>query len=161
MRVLPLAFILLPLIVGCQYDPYAHLFTTEKPQSADVVGRYSLTKQTVVAGGLSAMKGQSCCVELRADGTFTAANVPPWDGDSPGTTFFDELRSGTGTWRIDNVGSVDDGHGPLKTHWGIHLDVDSHVRLRSAGLTGKKPPYGLIFTLGDPDSGMVMILERN
>ena len=32
--------------------------------------------------------------------------------------------------------------------------------MQPVGLTGKKPPFGLIFTLGDPDSGDAMMLAR-
>lgn len=158
MRVLTFLSLLL-LIQGCQYDPYAHLFTTEKPEPADVVGRYVLTDQTVVAGGLSTMNEKSCVVELQADGTFTAANVPPWELGSPPASLLSKLLSGSGTWRIDSVGSVDDGWGPLKTHWGVYLD-SRDAKMMPVGLTGQAPPYGLIFTLGDPDSGTVMILAK-
>ncbi|HZO86063.1 MAG TPA: hypothetical protein VFC26_12665, partial [Verrucomicrobiae bacterium] len=72
---------------------------------------------------------------------------------------FDTLISGSGTWRIDSVGSVDDGRKPLKTHWGVYLD-SSATKFDAVGLTGPKPPYGLICTLGDPDSGEALILER-
>ncbi len=157
MRVL--LFLTLLLLPGCQYDPYAYLFTTEKPKPADVVGRYTLTEQTVTTGGLTALHGKPCFVELLADGTFTAANVPPMKLDSPGEKFFDELLSGSGTWSIDSVGSIDDGRGSLKAHWGIRLNSPK-AEMQSAGFTEKKPPYGLIFTLGDPDSGTVMILKR-
>ncbi len=158
MRIPPLLALLL-LTASCQYDPHAHLYTTKKPQPADVVGRYVLTDQTVVAGGVSALQGKPCVIDLRADGTFTATNVPPWETDSPGTDFFNTLLSGSGTWRIDSVGSVDDGGRPLKTHWGVYLDSQT-VKMEPVGLTGQKPQYGLIFTLGDPDSGDAMILER-
>jgi hypothetical protein len=154
-----LLLLLLALAQGCQYDPYAHLYTTEKPQPADVAGHYTLTSQTVTTGGLSVLTGRHCVVELRPDGTFTASNVPPWEIGSPGTNFFNVLLSSSGTWSVGSVGSVDDGRRPLKTHWGVDLNSET-AKIRPAGLTGKKPPYGLIFTLGDPDSGTVMILEK-
>jgi len=100
-----------------------------------------------------------CMIDLRADGSFTATNVPPWELDSPGMNFFSALVSGSGKWRIDSVGSIDDGSRPLKTHWGVYLDSDT-AKMMPAGLTGQKPPYGLIFTLGDPDSGDAMIFQK-
>lgn len=42
---------------------------------------------------------------------------------------------------------------------GVSLKSDD-ADLDSSGLTGRKPPYGLIYTLGDPDSGKAMIFER-
>lgn len=144
---------------GCQYDPYAHLYTTEKPEASAVAGRYKLKDQTVSAGGLSALHGKTSIVELRADRTFIATNVPPQQLGSPGTDFFNTLLSDSGTWRLDAVGGVDSGWGSIKTNWGIYFDSKA-ARISAAALTGKKPPYGLIFTLGDPDSGQAMILEK-
>jgi hypothetical protein len=135
------------------------LFTTEKPQASDVVGRYTLRNQTIMAGGLTALQGRSCVVNLAADGTFTATNVPEYTFGTPPTNFLNSLVSGSGTWQFDDVGSVDNGTGKLKTHWGVRLATEGE-KMASPGFTGKKPPYGLIFTIGDPDSGTVMILER-
>ncbi len=152
-----LVLVLMLLAPGCQYDPHAHLLTTVRPEPSEVVGRYTLVKQTVTAGDLAAMNGRLCVVELRADGTFSAANVPPFtfgSADASLTT----LVSASGAWRVESVGSVDDGWS-AKNHWGVHLDSGT-VRLQSAGLTGRKAPYGLIFTVGDPDSGQAMFLER-
>jgi hypothetical protein len=158
MRALPLLILTL-LVQGCQYDPHARLYTTEEPQTTNVLGRYTLTSQTLTRDGLTGLRGKPCTIELRADGTFVATNVPPWQPGFPPTNFFDRLVSGSGTWRIDSVGSVDDGRKPLKTHWGVYLDSPI-TKIEPVGLTGQKPPYGLIFTLGDPDSGDAMILER-
>jgi hypothetical protein len=118
-----------------------------------------LKEQTVVSGGLSAMQGQPCIVELAADGTFSATNVPPFVFGAPPITLLSSLVSGKGTWRLDSVGGVGNGTGKTKTHWGVHLDSQS-PQIDSPGFTGDKPPYGLIFTIGDPDSGTVMILEQ-
>ncbi len=147
------------LLQGCQYDPYAHQYTTVRPRDADVLGRYVLTNQTVTQGGISDLQGRLCVVELRADGTFIATNLPPSSSGSPRARFLSTLVSGSGTWHIESVREIDNGIGKLKTHWGIYLD--SHpLKFQLAGLTGKKAPYGMIFTLGDPDSGTVMILEK-
>ncbi len=143
---------------GCQYDPFAHLFTTTRPDSADVVGHYILVKQTVCSDGLSVIQGKFCAIEIRADGTFVATNVPPRATGGPGTNFFASLLDANGRWRIDSVGGVDSGWGKPKTHWGIYLDATE--KLMPVGLTGQKPPYGLIYTLGDPDGGQVLMLER-
>jgi hypothetical protein len=154
-----LLFALMLLGQGCQYDPQAHLYTTAKPQIPDVVGRYILMSQTITRDGLAAFQGRACVVDLRTDGTFTATNVPPWEMGAPATNFFSTLLTGSGTWRIDSVGGVDDGSRPIKTCWGIYLDSQTG-KMMPVGLTGQKPPYGLIFTMGDPDSGDAMILER-
>ncbi len=150
---------ILLVVTGCQYDPHAHLYTTDKPETTNVVGSYVLTSQTLTSGGLAALRGMACSIELRADGTFIATNVPPWQDGFPPTNFFDTLISGSGTWRIDSVGSVDDGRKPLKTHWGVYLDSPT-TKFGAPGLSSSKPPYGLIYTLGDPDSGEALILEH-
>lgn len=67
-----LVLALMLLAPGCQYDPHAHLLTTVRPEPSEVVGRYTLVKQTVIAGDLAAMNGRLCVVELRADGAFFA-----------------------------------------------------------------------------------------
>lgn len=150
---------LLLSLTGCHYDPHAHLYTTDMPETTNVVGSYVLTSQTLTRDGLAALKGKACLIDLRADGTFVATNVPPWQDGFPPTNFFDTLITGSGTWRIESVGSVDDGRKPLKTHWGVYLDSPT-TKFDSVGLSGAKPPYGLIYTLGDPDSGEALILER-
>ena len=151
---------LMVLIQGCQYDPHAQLYTTDKPQESDVVGRYTLTSQSVKRDGLAVMQGHPCFIELRADGTFIATNVPPLLLDSPGTNFFSTLISGSGTWHLDSVGSVGGGAGTTtKTWWGVDLD-STVTRYQHVGLSGAKSPYGLIYTLGDPDEGMSLILEK-
>lgn len=147
------------LVAGCQDDPYARLCTTEQPRTNDVVGRYTLKDQTIVLGGVSAMKGRPCVVELAADGTFTATNVPPFSPGAPPINSLKHLVSGSGTWRLEGVGAVDDGSGQLKTHWGVRLDSPA-PKLDAPGLTSNQPPYGLIYSIGDPDSGTVMLFER-
>jgi hypothetical protein len=150
---------LLALIIfqGCQYNPYASSFTTEKPQAADVVGVYELKEQTVNRKGLAALNGKLCSIDLRADGRFTARSVPLMM-DSPPADFFEKLVSTTGTWRIDPVGGGG-SPGRVWTHWGVYL-VSKDMSLEPLGLTGKKSPYGLIITLGDPDSGTVMLFKK-
>jgi len=145
--------------VGCQYDPFAHLLTTHKPSPQQIAGRYKLTRQTVTGDGLAALKGEVSAVELFADGRFVATNLPPWTSDPPDARFFATLVSGSGSWRIDSVGGIDSGFGGEQTAWGVYLDSPS-VRIHPAGFTGSKPPYGLIFTMSDPDLGAALFFER-
>jgi len=146
---------------SCQYDPHAHLYTTRKPSPQDLVGLYKLKRQTVTGDGLSALGGKLPVVELFADGSFTATNVSP---RGPKTSvrdqdFWGTLLNASGHWRVGSVGGIDNGVGREETHWGVYLDSVA-APVDAAGLTGTKPPYGLIFTLGDPDSGTAMFLER-
>jgi hypothetical protein len=151
--------LLLLMLAGCQYDPHAELYTTVKPGMADVVGTYTLRDQTVAPGGLGALGGKPCSVELRDDGTFLAYNVPPMGIDGASPAFLAQLVNASGTWQIDSLGSLGDGRGSVKTTWGVRLDARS-TPLASPFFTGPKPPHGLIFTIGDPDGGDALILEK-
>jgi hypothetical protein len=87
---------------------------------------------------------------------FAATNVPPWVLDTPDTNFFTSLVTTTGKWEKGTLGTLDPGQ---RTIWGVHLH-SSDRKIRLPYFTGDKPPYGLIFTLGDPDSGHAVILKR-
>ena len=51
---------------------------------------------------------------------------------------------------------VDPGAHPI---WGVYLR-DPADKMMPADFTGKKPPYGLIFQLGDPDSGYAILMKK-
>lgn len=146
-------------VAACQYDPHAHLYTRSRPPASDVAGVYRLTSETLLKSDLAGFDKRACLVSLNADGTFEAVNVPPWDLDFPGSDFVERLLSGAGTWRIDAIGAVDNGWTSQHV-WGVYLDSPT-VKLAPAHLTGQKSPYGLIFSLGDPDGGEALILTRN
>src|SRR5215212_3209614 len=79
---------------GCQYDPYAHEFTTAKPEPAALAGTYRLKEQTVAPGGVSALGGKECTIDLREDGTFVATHVPPSSAEPTGPGLLNRLVSG-------------------------------------------------------------------
>jgi hypothetical protein len=141
-------------LVGCQYDPHAHLYTTSEPANENIVGTYVLEDFHLpqVAGEAR----PQVVVELHADGTFAATNVPPWTLEGPGTNFFATLVTGTGKWEKSTLGMLDPGQ---KKIWGVYLRTPDNA-FHSAFFTGDRAPYGLIFTLGDPDSGDAVLLKR-
>ena len=139
------------LTLGCQRAPYTNLYTTKKPQSTNIVGSYRLTSQTLTSNGLAALQGMTCLIELKADGKFLATNIPPKTSFS--SNFFDSLSSGSGEWSIDGIGLVGK---QSKTWWGLRLDPN----FDSPGLISNKPPYGLMFIVGDPDDGQVLFFQR-
>jgi len=141
----------------CQYDPYAHLFTTQQPPSENVVGVYILKEQTLSTEGLSFLQGQPATIELNSNGTYTATNFLLWKETGAAEYKFDSLLSMTGNWKIKAVGTVSGGDEHTAS-WGIVFDpvLDDSV----VNLTNNEPPHGLIFTYGDPDSGDVMIFEK-
>ena len=141
-------------LVGCQYDPHANFYTTNEPKAEEVVGTYVLD-----AFHLPPEVGSSrpaVVVELHADGTFAATNVQPWELGTPGTNFFTSLLTATGKWERDALATLDAGQ---KHIWGVQLRTPDS-KIHPAYFTGNKPPYGLIFTLGDPDSGHAVILRK-
>jgi hypothetical protein len=140
------------VLAGCQHDPHAHLYTTTEPKNEDVVGVYVLDQFHLSLEAGTAHPDVK--VELRADGTFTATNVPPSKIETIDKTFFHSLQSGSGKWEKAQTGMLDS-----KTIWGVNLNTPDN-RFYPASFTGDKPPYGMIFTLGDPDSGDAIILKR-
>jgi len=153
------ASLLLLLVSGCPHDPNVDFYTTSEPSIRDLAGRYMLTSQSVTKDGLSTLAGKPSEIELREDGTFIATNVPPAGGDEPDEKFFSKLVSGTGTWKPDTVGSIANGGQPPKQHWGVSFDCKTS-EIMDAGLTGSASPFGLLFTMGDPDGGHAMFFER-
>jgi len=153
MRAFLFAFISIALL-GCQYDPYAQVLTTTEPKAEDILGVYVLDRFELPPGLVSSNLNVE--VDLHADGTFTATNVPPWATGVPNQDFSASLITGTGTWLKSAIGTLDPGH---KSIWGISLST-SDKRNMAAEFTGEKPPYGLIFEIGDPDSGYAILLRR-
>jgi hypothetical protein len=141
------------LLAGCQYDPHAHLLTTTEPRTKDIVGTYVLDR-FYLPNGLTIEK-REIKVELRSDGSFIAINLPPWKLEEPDNHFFSGLLSGEGKWEKDVI-TLDPGS---KQIWGIYLRSNQN-KFHPAQLTGEKAPYGLIFTLGDPDSGNAILLKK-
>jgi hypothetical protein len=139
---------------GCQYDPHAHLLATSKPLAKHIPGTYVVDR--IYLPERTANKKLDMKVEIREDGTFTATNIPPWNLDEPDKDFLSVLQSGQGKWEISEMGTLDPGSHQL---WGIYFRTNDN-RFHPANFTGNKPPYGLIFTLGDPDSGHAIILKK-
>lgn len=155
----PFAILALILLAGCQYNPYAHLFTTTQPKLEDVVGSYLLAQQRITAPGLAVLQGRQCQLDLHQDGTFNITNYPTWtEAFSPANGQFVALISATGRWSCETTGSVSDGR-TSKDHWGVVFS-DADQKLHALDLTGQTPPYGLIMTYGDGDAGTVMIFEK-
>jgi hypothetical protein len=163
--------VLLPLFVVissaclCQYDPFAHEYTSTPPPEAEVVGTYVLTRQTlnrVPIEKLTALDGSgpsTIKLILYDDNRFEAVNLPVWiEGSSNGWTVY-KFVSLSGTWGIDIVGAVSDGTKKIAEVWGIVLSSDKAPSVQVT-LAGEKPPYKLIFGYGDPDGGYAMIYER-
>ena len=149
-------FIFLTLLfsIGCQYNPHANLLTTTEPREENIVGTYILDRYYLP--GNRTLPNTDIRVELRPDGTFTAINVPPWNFGEPDENFLSAFKSGEGNWEKSVIGRLDPGSRKI---WGVYLRTRDD-QFHPANITGDKPPYGLIFTLGDPDSGHAILLKK-
>lgn len=148
------AFLFSLLLAGCQYDPHANLLTTIEPSAEDIIGTYVLDRYDLPES--ISFRDVDIEVELHNDGTFTAINVPSWKVGEPDKDFTSTLQSGQGKWEKSILGTLDPGS---KHIWGIYLRNEDNQFL-PADFTGDQPPYGLIFTIGDPDSGNAIILKK-
>ena len=148
---------------ACQYDPFALNYTTERPKNSEVTGQYFLEYQTVdhqIKEFLEPNTNRitSPMILVSQDGTFEFRNVPDFKG-----TFdleFQGLVNSSGEWNIETVGTIGDGTGNMKEHWGLTLSGTT-PNLSGVGFMNDKPPYKLIFGYGDPDEGKAMIFKRD
>jgi hypothetical protein len=151
-----LMFLMLGIISGCQFDPYAGDLTTEQPKMEDVIGVYQFKEQTISQVPIDKL-GLKATIILKSDGTYQANNIPNVFGGQ--SAEYNKHISANGKWKIETIGSVDNGWGHAKSHWGITLtSIDES--LTSIGFMGGKNPYNLIVTFDDPDLGEVMIFSK-
>ncbi|NOZ46460.1 MAG: hypothetical protein GXO79_06720 [Chlorobi bacterium] len=155
-------FIILLLIIisSCQYDPYAHKFTTIEPKKSELIGEYFFNNQTV-DNSIDEFKDENGGVIIpkiiiKANGEFEALNIPYFKGFPPK---YNGLITKRGKWIKDVLGIINVGEKENLKHWGIHL-IEMPTELKGAGLMNKKYPYDLIFTFGDPDQGEIMIFKK-
>ena len=149
-----LALALFAVVTVACASPYAHLLTTQQPSAADLVGVYVYRLHSLPDLDFKRLPGGPPRLELRADGTFAARNLPR---NGFASTTFTSVASPIGRWTIQTTGSVETWRG-LKEVWGIGfggLDV-----LDPVSLSGDAPPYGIIAQFDDPDLGYVLMLRR-
>jgi len=154
------------LTSGCGQDVVSRAkkrhreFVGAKPSVADVAGTYVLSDQTVIPGGLSALGGRQCVLNVLADGSFSITNYPECGGArSSNLKQYTTFHSATGTWQLSTVGTSY-GYGPdPKDCWGLQLYGSSN-RIDSPAFTGPEAPYGLLTILGDPDSNNTLRFKK-
>lgn len=160
------------VITGCQFDPHADLYATCEPEEGDIPGTYAIDWPSLPPE--ESVNMPEISADIRANGTFSATNIPP-AGAEAGDGFVASLVSGDGQWGKERRGILDPRQ---QTIWGIFLQTPEQAEFASrwkegealtdfpktkflgASLIGQKPPYGLMFTLGDPDMGHAIILKR-
>jgi hypothetical protein len=146
---------------GCGQDPVVtaakkqhHEFVGTGPQAAAIVGTYVLSGQTVVPGGVSALGGRQCRLDVRPDGTFSVTNYPQSSGRR-----FSTFHSTTGTWQLAIVGTSYGYGSDAKDCWGLRFQ-GSGYRIDPTAFTGPEEPYGLLTILGDPDSNSAIRFKK-
>lgn len=154
-------FLMLIILISCQYDPYAHRYTNAEPKKSDLIGTYIFDSQTVdydITEFKDSESNQTVIpkIEIHSDGTYNVFNLPVFENFTP---TYKGLITQTGEWEIAAVGSIGDGNGNLKKHWGINLD-GLPKDLQNAILLNNESPYEIIFGFGDPDAGQVMLFKK-
>lgn len=154
-------FLMSTVLISCQYDPYAHKYTTIQPKEFDIVGTYTFDKQTVdydITAFTDSVTNQVVIpkIEIHSNGTYTVTNLPVFETFDP--TYIG-LISTSGNWEILTVGSIGDGNGNSTRRWGIYLR-DLPNDMQNAGLLNNESPYGIIFGFGDPDAGQAVLFKK-
>jgi hypothetical protein len=142
------------VIAGCQYDPYAGDYTTERPKLSDIKGIYKFEQQTII-DSLDTKRTRNTIIFLKADGTFIANNIP----DVINAVEDKESISANGKWDLEEIGGVDNGLGHEKKCWGVKLS-NMPDGFTYWGLMNNSPPYKLMVNFDDPDLGEVMIFVK-
>lgn len=159
--------VLLVLTAGCQYDPYAHLYLTDRtPPRESVAGTYLLRWDWLGGPGTQSAAGTNASLELKPDGSFAALRFPVVTA----STGWDFARSGetnlTGRWEFAETGVLSPGQHAIsgirlwRTDDGQFQWGESGVDSIFATLLRQSYPHGLAFGFGDPDFGHVLIFER-
>ncbi len=157
--VLPLA------LAACHYDPFAHTYTRQQPQLADLPGEYWLAQQTLDPSLDRVLRTEAtgpcghCSLTLEGDGTFTALDFPAWSEPHAGHYELEGFDTFTGRWYLQTVGSAGDGEAAAPV-WGLRFDADGR-QTAWANLAGESAPYTIHFGFGDPDAGTAMRYQSN
>ena len=135
------------------------------PESVDLVGRYQLIAwQSCIPADVAATKNANAdySIELHADGTFTATNVPralPSDGSDTG----DRLEAAvTGQWHVDVVAGTGEYVGGADGFARVQFTSDPTISSANLmhGVLDEGPPYRLVFVLGDRTEGDGLTFRR-
>jgi hypothetical protein len=151
-------FLLVLFSSACQYDPFAHEYTTSRPAESDLPGTYRPDRETTqrIKQEFGVVIDPSCELTLRSDRTFNIREMPRcWFVASN-----EDCAAGTedvaGTWELT----------PQQQRWAVRLTKRSmvagvdHSYSFPAMLRGSEPPYLLHFIIGDPDSGNGLAFAR-
>ena len=139
------------LLTGCEYDPFAHEYTTVKPAENRLVGRYLPDDETRgrLRSTLQLQVDPRCELVLNADHTFSAKNIPRCWFPPVGNDCLPGVTDVSGDWSLGRRGSW------WSVNLNAHLQPGGVMKTWNvpASVRGDHPPYVLHLTIGDPDSG--------
>jgi len=157
------AALLFCLTAGCQFDPWAVRFLTARPSESDVVGTYKVDSDSLKRHIVFGMDLKTLFVSPDAQIILSANHdahffrVPDTDENEKQSCSI----TGDGSWRL----FVDDQHYVVVLVRIVVADRDSAdgcgpIYNGSLNFYGKRPPYKLHITIGDPDSGDAVQFEK-
>jgi hypothetical protein len=147
------------LLGGCQYDPWAGRFLTMQPSPKDLSGTYLIDsdsqKRAIKFGLHNAIfpVDHSARIVLSPDHEAEFIHVPElFQGEVPCSV------TGRGSWQLEKFDS----------YFVVWARINDNEEASSCKgdtayevmLYGRKPPYKLHITIGDPDSGDAVQFEK-
>jgi len=147
---------------GCQYDPWADGFLKGPAADKDLVGTYRVDSDTLTRhipiGTTSSNLSISRAAEivLSADHKVQFSHVPEVDDRTEKPC----VISGVGTWELLNSNYTAVFVQIQRTDYPPSGDGCGPERNQELNLYGKKPPYKLHITIGDPDTGDALQFEK-
>jgi hypothetical protein len=151
------------LLVGCQHDPWADRFVRRQPEEKDLVGTYRVDSDTLArrisvpmsTTALSTSRDSE--IVLSADHKVQFLHVTEIHPPAAQPC----IINGSGSWEL----------GRNDAYSVVNVQIQRNDERRSVDgceptyygqlmLYGKKSPYKLHITMGDPDSGDAMQFEK-
>jgi len=152
------------LLVGCQYDPWAGRFLKNQPAEGVLVGTYKVDSDTLarrisiprITKTLSISRDAE--IVLSADHTAQFLYVPEIDTKNAIKTC---VITGAGSWRLDRNDDYAVVNVKIQQEdYRRSVDGCEPTYYGQLMLYGKRPPYKLHITIGDPDSGDAVQFEK-
>jgi hypothetical protein len=150
-------------LVGCQYDPWADGFLKYQPAEGELVGTYRVDSGTLARRISIPMSTKNLTVSrdseivLSANHEVQFIRVPEVAEDDTQTC----IINGTGSWQLtQNSDYVVVNVQIQRKDYGQPVDACQPTYYGELMLYGKKAPYKLHITIGDPDSGDAIQFEK-
>jgi hypothetical protein len=150
-------------LVGCQHDPWADRFLKNHPAEGELVGTYRIDSETLARRVSIPISTKTLTVSRDAEIVLSANHevqfmqVPEIDQRATQTC----VINGSGSWQL----SRNDDYAVVNVQiqrkdYGPSMDGCGPTYYGQLMLYGRKSPYKLHITIGDPDSGDAMQFEK-